>query len=263
VVTDVANPDEHYDRGPSVAFTVAAAPVAAKKPFPWWIVALAAGVLVIVVAVVAVLSSRGGEGPGLGAACAKKDPKCGKDLTCGTGNVCLGDKGFKCDKPEQCANGRCEAGTCEKLAALGDTCDSADDCTQPLACHEGACRGLAGFSPCDKPAQCATGRCQGNSCQEQVSLGDTCDSDDDCRSPLTCSSGLCLIPVGQKCTQSAQCVTGNCESQVCARAVVRCPVACPTGTVCLNGSCVRRDIFVDPRLMRDLQMQPQRTLPSP
>ena len=86
--------------------------------------------------------------------------------------------------------------------ALGDTCDSADDCTEPLACHEAACRGLAGFSPCDKPGQCVTGRCQGNACQEQVSLGDTCDSEDDCRSPLTCSSGFCLIPVGQKCTAS-------------------------------------------------------------
>lgn len=211
VVTDVANPDEHYDRGPSVAFTVAAVPVPVKKPFPWWIVALAAGVVVIVGVVVAILSSHGGTKPGLGAACEKKAPKCDKGLTCGPANTCLGDKGF---------------------------------------------------TGCQKPEQCVTGRCEGGACQEQVSLGDTCDSNDDCRSPLTCSSGLCLIPLGQKCTQSAQCASGNCAAQACAPSVVQCP-PCPIGTFCVNGACVRRQIFVDPRLMQELQVQPQRVTPSP
>lgn len=211
VVASVSNPDEQYDRGPAVAFTVAPAPVPVKKPFPWWLVALAAGGVVIVGIVVAILSSHGGPKPGLGEACATKDPKCDKGLTCGPDNTCLGDKGF---------------------------------------------------TGCDKPAQCVTGRCEGGSCQEQVSLGDTCDSNDDCRSPLTCSQGLCLIPDGQKCTQSAQCVSGNCASQACAPRVAQCPL-CPIGFFCINGTCVRRQIFVDPRLMQELQVQPKRVTPSP
>jgi hypothetical protein len=263
VVASVSNPDEHYDRGPSVAFSVVAAAAPVKKPFPWWLVALAAGVVIIVGGVVAILSSRGGEGPGLGAACAKKEPRCGKELTCGTGNVCVGDKGFKgCERGEQCASGRCEAGTCEERVALGEKCDSADDCNAPLACHEGACRGVAGFEGCGKPEQCVTGRCEAGKCQEQVTLGDTCDSNDDCRSPLTCFQGFCLVPIGQKCTHPSQCVSGSCLNQVCGRGVVLCP-RCPTGTVCVEGRCETPFIRKDPILLQELEVQPKRSIPRP
>ena len=93
VVTNVANPDEHYDRGPSVAFIVVAAPVA-EEAIP----------LVDRRARGRGAHHRGrrgghparaaGRGPG-SAGLREEGPKCGKDLTCGTGNVCLGDKGFK------------------------------------------------------------------------------------------------------------------------------------------------------------------------
>jgi hypothetical protein len=151
---------------------VAAAPVPVKKPFPWWLVALAAGVLIIVGGVVAILSSRGDkEAPTLGQACAKEEPKCGKDLTCGLGNACVGAAGFKgCEQGAQCATNRCEAGTCEERAALEGKCDSPDDC----------------------------------------------------RSPLTCHQTFCLIPMGQKCTHPSQCVSGDCQGQLCTRGAVFC-----------------------------------------
>ncbi|MGZ3461764.1 MAG: COG1470 family protein, partial [Archangium sp.] len=175
VVASVSNPDEHYDRGPSVAFTVAPALAPVKKPFPWWLVAIAAGVLIIVGAVVGILSSHKAPLPALGQACGQKEPKCAANLTCGPANTCLGNSGFQgCDKPEQCVTGRCETGKC----------------------------------------------------QDQVSLGDTCDSNDDCRAPLTCFQGFCLIPMGQKCTHPSQCVTGNCQNQACTQGAVFCP-RCP------------------------------------
>ncbi len=262
VVASTTNPDEHYDRGPSVAFTTSAAPVVVKKPFPWWIVALAAGVLVIVGVVVAILGDNKAA-PGLGQACAKEEPKCGPDLTCGAGNVCLGAKGFKgCDKGEQCATNRCEEGTCEELVALSGACNSSDDCNPPLACHEGACRGLAGFQGCDKGEQCVTGRCEAGSCQEQVTLGDTCNSNDDCRSPLTCFQTFCLMPLGQKCTHPSQCVTGDCQNQVCTRGAVLCP-RCPVGTICINGRCQAPVILRDHRILQELQVEPRRTIPAP
>lgn len=259
VVANVSNPDEHYDRGPSVAFTVAMAPVPVKKPFPWWIVALAAGVVIIVGGVVAILSSRGDkEAPVLGRTCAKEEPRCGKDLTCGSGNTCLGAAGFKgCEQGAQCATNRCEAGTCQERAALSGTCDSADDCTEPLACHEGACRGLAGFQGCERAEQCFTGRCETGTCQEQVVLGDTCDSNDDCRSPLTCHQGFCLMPNGQKCSHSSQCISGNCREQVCSRGlIVLCP-RCPMGQVCIEGKCQTPTIIRDHRLM----LEPRHPIP--
>jgi hypothetical protein len=46
-MVDVENPDENYSRGPTVTFQVPE-PVAAPKPFPWWIVAVVAGIIVLI-----------------------------------------------------------------------------------------------------------------------------------------------------------------------------------------------------------------------
>ncbi|MFL5352462.1 LamG-like jellyroll fold domain-containing protein [Archangium sp.] len=51
----VENPDEDFTTGPSVGFQVSRPPVPApKKPFPWWAVALAAGIAFITVTLVLV-----------------------------------------------------------------------------------------------------------------------------------------------------------------------------------------------------------------
>jgi hypothetical protein len=47
---DVANPDENYAQGPGVTFRVPEA-LDVHKPFPWWIVAVAAGVILLIGAV--------------------------------------------------------------------------------------------------------------------------------------------------------------------------------------------------------------------
>jgi hypothetical protein len=57
------NPDEDFAQGPSVGFTVAAQPPAPPRKFPWWIVAVAAGgVLLIVLGVIAFNAVFGGRG---------------------------------------------------------------------------------------------------------------------------------------------------------------------------------------------------------
>ena len=234
VVASQSNPDEHYVRSPSVAFSVAvAAPV--KKRFPWWIVALAAGVLLLVGGVVAVLASRGGAAPGAGQPCATKAPVCADGL-------------------------HCAAGTCQTAVALGGACAAEGDCAKPLTCFEATCRGGAGFKECAQPGQCVTGRCEAKQCQEQETLGDACDSADDCRAPLACSQGFCLIPVGQRCTHPSQCVTGTCTAQTCSPSSVPCP-RCPRFSVCRNGQCEDR-VFIhkDPGLMQELA-QPRRFAP--
>jgi hypothetical protein len=46
-VVDLANPDDNFSEGPTVKFVVPA-PVPVKKPFPWWIVAVIVGILILV-----------------------------------------------------------------------------------------------------------------------------------------------------------------------------------------------------------------------
>ncbi|HZU69826.1 MAG TPA: hypothetical protein VFA09_21315 [Ktedonobacteraceae bacterium] len=46
-VVDLANPDDNFSEGPTVKFVVPA-PVPAKRPFPWWIVAVAVGILILI-----------------------------------------------------------------------------------------------------------------------------------------------------------------------------------------------------------------------
>jgi hypothetical protein len=65
LVANVANPDEQFAIGPSVAFQVQRPVPVAKKPFPWWIVAVAAGVLLITGgAITAATLLRDGPGEG-------------------------------------------------------------------------------------------------------------------------------------------------------------------------------------------------------
>ena len=66
LVANVANPDEQFAIGPSVAFQVQRPAPVTKKPFPWWIVAVAAGVLVITVGAITVGMALSDDGPGEG-----------------------------------------------------------------------------------------------------------------------------------------------------------------------------------------------------
>ncbi|HLL00799.1 MAG TPA: LamG domain-containing protein [Myxococcaceae bacterium] len=66
LVANVANPDEQFAIGPSVAFQVQRAAPAARKPFPWWIVAVAAGVLLIAVGAITIARVLRDDGPGHG-----------------------------------------------------------------------------------------------------------------------------------------------------------------------------------------------------
>lgn len=60
----VENPDEDFTQGPSVTFAVPA-PLPVKKPFPWWIIAVIAGVIIIGIILAVVLSPKQVEVPTL------------------------------------------------------------------------------------------------------------------------------------------------------------------------------------------------------
>ncbi len=66
IVSNVENPDEEFAEGPDLTIEVTAdAPAPERKPFPWWIVAVAGGaVLLIGIIVTVVVLTSGGDGGG-------------------------------------------------------------------------------------------------------------------------------------------------------------------------------------------------------
>jgi hypothetical protein len=259
LVTDVANPDEQYADGPTVAFTVPEAAAPVKKPFPWWIVALAAGVLLIGGGVVAVLASRGG--PELNEPC--EGTVCGKGLACSTatGGVCLGDEGFKgCEENKDCLSGRCADGRCAEAelgrnCGAGDTCPPRQKCTTLMGTR--ACL-LAPAEACTGDGQCTSLFCKDGRCARDDGQ---CEGNDDCRPPSQCHTNkLCLLPDGQACSDNGVCMSGFCGGGKCGPAPTACSPPCSRGFLCVAGSC--RPIRFLPRVNEDLILRERVRLPG-
>ena|GEM_PF-1238574 len=229
-VISVENPDEEWSQGPKVAFEVAASQPA-KKPFPWWIVAVVIAVL-LVAAVIGWLLSRGSKpaeptpadtkAGGVLDRC-RKGADCGTNLTCtaaatGGEGICVGRVGFSpCESDRACADG--------------------------LHCHDGSCRGPLGFKPCSGDAQCGPGlACLRNACLGTAGFKG-CGTDTDCGSGLACQSGVCLgrlrfAPCKQgECGVGLSCVAGQCLG---APGFHGCAAVadCQAGLECIGGACL-------------------------
>jgi hypothetical protein len=256
LVTNVANPDEQYAEGPTVSFTVPEPVPVTKKPFPWWIVALAAGVLIIGGGVVAILASRGG--PDLGEPC--EGTECGKGLACSApaGGVCLGADGFKgCKESGQCLSGRCAEERCVE-AELGRNCGPGDSCPAGQKCTA-----LLGTRTCLLPpgdACTGDGQCTSLYCKNSQCMRDDgkCDTNDECRPPSQCHTNkLCLLANGQQCTSNGVCISGFCSpSGTCQQAPTPCPVLCPRFSSCVGGRCVRFELL--PKVNEEMLRRPGR-----
>jgi hypothetical protein len=260
LVSDVANPDEQYADGPTVSFTVPEAAPVKKKAFPWWIVAVAAGVLIIGGGVVAILASRGG--PELGQPC--EGTACGKGLACSSeaGGVCLGELGFKgCEENGQCLSANCEGGKCEE-AELGRNCGAGDTCPPRQKCASllgtKTCLGAPGEA-CTGDGQCTSLYCKDGKCMRDDGK---CDSSAECRAPSQChSNNICLLPNGQSCASNGVCISGFCQAGKCQQAQVRCPVVCPRFSSCVAGRCIRSDML--PRVNEEFLRGPSRSFTNP
>ena len=214
LVSSVTNPDEEYADGPTVTFEVAAS-APPKKPFPWWIVAVAGGVLVIAVGAIVVFSQLQG-GAKLHEACDDAEKKCSGKLTCvkkGAAAECLGAVDVKCKAKEDCESGTCSGGKCAEPPP-GVRCQADAGCPPSQKCIEArpgvkACL-LRSERACINDIDCASGFCTDKK---------TCSRDDgrctqatkatDCRTGVTdCVNDVCVLVQGQTCTQNNQCVTG-------------------------------------------------------
>ena len=260
LVSNVANPDEQYADGPTVSFVVPEPAPEGKKPFPWWIVALVGGVLLIGGIVTAILAGRGG--PDLGEPC--EEARCGKGLACSgaQARTCLGEDGFKgCKENAQCVSARCVSGRCEE-AELGRNCGPGDTCPARQKCvpllGTRTCL-LAPEQACTGDGQCTSLFCKDGKCTRDDGK---CDNNEQCRQPSVChTNNVCLLPDGQQCSSNEVCISGFCSGGTCQRAAVPCDPACTRGLFCVRGQCVpirftprvneeimRRGVIVDPRL---------------
>jgi hypothetical protein len=277
-VVSVENPDEEWSQGPKVRFEVAPSQPP-KKPFPWWILAVVAAVLVVGGLIAWLVSRNGNDAVGLGEICAPGEQECTAGLACSDvatgGKRCLGDEGFAgCGKTEDCVSGLiCRSGTCTKPAGVLESCKASEDCATKLTCIQvsgrGLCLGQAGFSPCDSDRACADGlACQGQVCRGVLRA--KCAADAECGEGLACVNGSCLGAPGFKgcggddesCIEGLVCVPGKdtclgplgfegCDADtdcvagfVCAankRCLLPAGAPCPSsGESCASGRCEMR-----------------------
>ena len=227
----VRNPND-VGQSPSVRLRVKAD----KRPFPWWIVAVAAVVLIGVgVGVWFATRPAKVEVLALGAACgAEVAGRCGAELECDRGQCRLGSGKAGCTKGEDCVTGTCTDGVCATpKPLLGEACSPSSGCaTADLTCQAGRCRLLSGKSGCSKAEDCVAGICTNQLCVAPLpTLGEACAPSPGCATAeLTCAGGKCRLETGKSgCTNADDCVSGGCERGVC--------VLPGTGEPCLKGQC--------------------------
>lgn len=189
-----------------------------ERPFPWWIVAVVAAVLLIGGGVAAWLATRPPkvEALALGAACGGELPgRCAEPGVCEAGRCLIPAGKSGCTKPEDCATGACADGVCgTPLPLLGQVCSPSSGCASAeLTCSAGRCRLITGKSGCTKAEDCVSQGCEGGVCV-LPDTGAPC-LQGQCREGHACTTRdggqVCLRTEGQACTASGQCVSGFCD----------------------------------------------------
>ncbi len=212
LVATLNNPDEEYAKGPVVTVEVPKADVAPVKPFPWWILALVAGVLVIVGGSYALFSSM--KGASLHDKCTAGGKECGERLVCGPGLECLARVDGKCKAPGDCETNSCSKDGICTGAHAGDPCDINGKCPSKLQCVAGKCLGERGYKGCTDGAQCVTAFCEDDVCDFKAP-GENCNSNADCPQNQKCTPfkpgvRACLLVKGEPCSGDVQCISAYC-----------------------------------------------------
>jgi len=127
--------------------------------------------------------------PAAGAPCASL---IGGNEVCAAGTECTTSTGGTCEVPGTCGVGvRCDATsycvtgdggfTCVSFATVGQSCSTSSSDSLPTCLSPAYCKAATG--------QCALLR----------ALGETCDMNNPCDKPLSCSSGICQKHTASSC----------------------------------------------------------------
>ncbi len=242
LVATLNNPDEEYANGPAVNVEVPATEPPAK-PFPWWIVALAVGVLVIGGGAMLLFSKL--KGANIGDPC-DGPSACGEKLVC-VEKTCLAKAGGKCDADKDCETQVCKNEVCAPVVA-GSPCLAGSRCPSLMSCVGGKCLGERGYATCATPADCATGFCKGTTCDFRPP-GANCVNDSGCppnQRCITLTEGMiCALRKGEPCDGDLQCASLYCpptnkcsRDDGCSEATER--EDCRPGVqVCRGNACVK------------------------
>jgi hypothetical protein len=166
VVSSLAEPDEVYAESATVPIIVKHV----EQRFPWWIVILAAGVLVIGGGAFGLAKVMGG----------KKKVAVGTNCTA---NANCGDN-------QRCVEFRPGAKAC--------LLEPEQACAGDALCSSGYCR--AKDHKCSRDDGACTAATAALDCRPGV---------------FVCANNKCLLTVGQRCTQPAECAVGFCIGGVC------------------------------------------------
>ncbi len=172
--------------------------------------------------------------------------RCGQNLECPNGLVCLGEECSECSSSLQCDAGFCVDGRCRQALPLcgngvqeaGEACDDGN-ADNGDACTVGCL--LAINQACVASAQCQTHLCQGGTCQPCADAGQ-------CASGLRCSQGNCLfgplqcgdgaVQAGEACDDANFVETDECTTACVKPFGVACDHASQcASTICSSGAC--------------------------
>jgi hypothetical protein len=168
------------------------------------------------------------------------------DGGCGKGMICSGASATSC-------------GACEEAPA--DWCSTSIDCAEDSVCDfsTNTCSQLRALGEsCESANNCASGQCRYEKCAQPGAEGDACDAANACELSLRCTKGTCTRLGGQgddcteheDCRYAFACAEGNCEtivsSNIPAGAACRF-IGCEEGAYCdLSDNTCKKGELGDP-----------------
>ena len=153
--------EEQSVAGPSVSVSVPASVTPKPKPFPWWIVAVAAGVVLVI-------------GGGVAWWIFHVPDKTGQ--ICQTESECNGELCVPSSDGKIC------------MRRIGASCEHWDECAT-LFCNKKRCAVSPNGASCQHDVQCESGNCQNNVCAAVVAPT-ACSPP--CRPLTVCQNGRCV-----------------------------------------------------------------------
>jgi len=162
---------------------------------------------------------------------------CPGGQTCSSMNGPNGQPGKYCNGGQKCdkvcpADLICIAGECRECNQ-----DNKENCGKHV-CRKETCIPCSPEVPCEENKVCTYGVC----CPKE-DLGKPCTKEEDC--PLYCVEGKCsctLLPEGEKCTNSASCLSGNCQETIGRCSVTPCLTSedCTVNAPFCAGQCTNK-----------------------